>query len=64
MARFAQTTTKVSQMMEIAFDFSSTVEKRETAASNILVLSKETAGIFFLSYFQSSNFTIACSNFT
>lgn len=50
MARFAQTTTKVSQMMEIAFDFSSTVEKRETATSNILVLAKESAGIKYLNY--------------
>lgn len=45
MARFSQTSTKVSQMMEIAFDFSSTIEKRETAISNLLVLAKENAGI-------------------
>lgn len=44
MARFAQTTTKVTQMMEIAFDLSTTVEKRETATSNLLVLAKESAG--------------------
>jgi hypothetical protein len=53
MAKFAQTTTKVSQMMEIAFDFSSTVEKRETATSNILVLAKESAGMcYFNGHFQ------------
>jgi hypothetical protein len=53
MAKFAQTTTKVSQMMEIAFDFSSTVEKRETATSNILVLAKESAGMCYLNgHFQ------------
>lgn len=45
MAKFSQTATKVSQMMEIAFDFSSTLEKRENATTNILVLAKENAGI-------------------
>ena len=51
MAKFSQTSTKVSQMMEIAFDISSTSEKRETAISNLLVLAKENAGTksFFLS---------------
>ena len=44
MAKFSQTSTKVSQMMEIAFDISSTSEKRETAISNLLVLAKENAG--------------------
>lgn len=62
MARFAQTTTKVSQMMEIAFDLSATVEKRETATSNLLVLAKEAAGIFacliilLLNYLSNSVF--------
>lgn len=46
MTKFSQTTTKVSQMMEIAFDISSTAEKRETSVSNLLVLAKENAGTY------------------
>lgn len=44
MAKFSQTSTKVSQMMEIAFDPASTLEKRETSTSNLLVLAQEKAG--------------------
>lgn len=45
MAKFSQTATKVSQMLEIAFDPSSTLEKRESATTNLLVLAKENAGM-------------------
>ena len=44
MVKFSQTSNKVSQMMEIAFDVANDAEKRETAASNLLVLAKENAG--------------------
>lgn len=44
MAKFAQTSTKAKQMMDIAFDFGAAAEKRDTATSNLLVLAKERAG--------------------
>jgi len=49
MTRFSQTSNKVSQMMGIAFDVTSSTEKRETATSNLMVLAKENAGINHIS---------------
>jgi tetratricopeptide (TPR) repeat protein len=40
----AQTATKVKKMFEIAFDIAADKEKRETAMSNLVVLSREKAG--------------------
>jgi hypothetical protein len=57
MMKFSQTANKVSQMMEIAFDVTSDVEKRETATSNLLVLAKENAGTLKI------NFTFICYHF-
>lgn len=57
MMKFSQTANKVSQMMEIAFDVGSEVEKRETATSNLLVLAKENAGIVII------NFDCLCYHF-
>lgn len=39
--------------MEIAFDFSSTLEKRENATTNLLVLAKENAGTTFITIILS-----------
>ena len=44
MNRFAQTATKVSQMMELTFDRGGNLEKRVTSSGNLVVLSKEKAG--------------------
>jgi len=44
LTKFSQTSNKVAQMMEIAYDMSSSTEKRETATGNILVLAKEKSG--------------------
>lgn len=44
MEKFAQTANKVSQMMEISFDIASSVDKRVTSTSNLLVLAKEKSG--------------------
>lgn len=43
-AKNAKTSTKVLQMMELAFDFAAPIEKRRSAANNLVVLAKETAG--------------------
>lgn len=40
----AQTSTKVQKMFELAFDIAADKEKRETAMSNLVVLSREKAG--------------------
>ncbi|CAG9804467.1 unnamed protein product [Chironomus riparius] len=40
----AQTSTKVSKMMELAFDIGAERSKRETAMSNLVVLAREKAG--------------------
>lgn len=40
----AQTSNKVTQMFLIAFDLASEIEKRKTAISNLMVLSREQAG--------------------
>ncbi|CAG9857405.1 unnamed protein product [Phyllotreta striolata] len=39
-----QTTSKLDSMMKIAFDLSETVDKRETATNNLLVLARQHAG--------------------
>jgi len=41
--KFSQVSTKVSQMMDIAFDLATNTEKRITSINNLLVLSKEKA---------------------
>ncbi|KFB45285.1 AGAP003727-PA-like protein [Anopheles sinensis] len=41
----AQTSTKVTQMFEIAFDIGAAKDKREQAMGNIVVLSREQAGV-------------------
>ncbi|ALC47205.1 unc-45 [Drosophila busckii] len=43
-ARNAKTSTKVKQMMELAFDFGAPIDKRRSAANNLVVLSKESTG--------------------
>ncbi|KAL7728996.1 hypothetical protein ACLKA6_019831 [Drosophila palustris] len=43
-ARNAKTSTKVTQMMELTFDFAAPIEKRRSAANNLVVLAKEPAG--------------------
>lgn len=40
----AQTSNKVTQMFQIAFDLAATKDKREQAMNNIVVLARETAG--------------------
>lgn len=40
----AQTTTKVTKMLGLAFDMSQTLEKRKSAMNNIVVLSREKVG--------------------
>lgn len=40
----AKTSTKVKQMMDLAFDIASPIEKRRSAANNLVVLAKEPAG--------------------
>lgn len=37
-------------MMEIAYDMSSSTEKRETATGNILVLAKEKSGKWLINF--------------
>ncbi|XP_023167483.2 protein unc-45 homolog B [Drosophila hydei] len=44
MARNAKTSTKVKQMMELAFDITVPIEKRRSGANNLVVLAKEPAG--------------------
>ncbi|EDW83829.1 uncharacterized protein Dwil_GK13474 [Drosophila willistoni] len=43
-ARNAKTSTKVKQMMELTFDFGAPIEKRRSAANNLVVLAKESTG--------------------
>ncbi|KAK2726376.1 hypothetical protein QYM36_000721 [Artemia franciscana] len=43
-AEHSKLSSKVSQMLNLAFDISTPIDKRETAANNILVLAKEKAG--------------------
>ncbi|KAH8369297.1 hypothetical protein KR009_007455 [Drosophila setifemur] len=43
-ARNAKTSTKVKQMMDLTFDFGSPIEKRRSAANNLVVLAKESTG--------------------
>ncbi|KAH8271223.1 hypothetical protein KR018_001620 [Drosophila ironensis] len=43
-AKNAKTSTKVNQMMELTFDFASPIEKRRSAANNLVVLAKEKTG--------------------
>ncbi|KAH8398128.1 hypothetical protein KR215_006157 [Drosophila sulfurigaster] len=43
-ARNAKTSTKVQQMMELAFDIAAPIEKRRSAANNLVVLAKESTG--------------------
>ncbi|XP_034488398.1 protein unc-45 homolog B [Drosophila innubila] len=43
-ARNAKTSTKVTQMMELTFDIAAPIEKRRSAANNLVVLAKEPAG--------------------
>lgn len=43
-ARNSKTSTKVKQMMDITFDFTSPIEKRRSAANNLVVLAKEQTG--------------------
>lgn len=59
MAKFSQTATKVTQMMEIAFDLSSPLDKRENATTNLLVLAKENAGITTFITFIRLNLTFS-----
>lgn len=40
----AQTSTKVKQMCELAFDFATPIDKRRNAVNNLLVLAKEEVG--------------------
>lgn len=43
-AKNAQTSTKVQQMMDLAFDVATPLEKRRSAANNLLVLAKDEVG--------------------
>ncbi|TDG45878.1 hypothetical protein AWZ03_007733 [Drosophila navojoa] len=43
-ARNAKTSTKVKQMMELAFDITAPIDKRRSGANNLVVLAKEPTG--------------------